>query len=85
MRLRVSVEVDEDFRERGLDLLDCEVVSREQDPNAPCYIYTLTAPSHAPDDAVEMSPIFSRAIDGTVTLLSYDWLRADGSHCERTV
>lgn len=77
--LPVSVELAEycDI-ESYLGMLPGRIIRREMDRFSLRWIYRMHVPD-APDGAATMSPTYCRRDDGTVTVQSIEWLRADGS------
>ncbi|MET9073852.1 hypothetical protein ABZX95_17130 [Streptomyces sp. NPDC004232] len=81
--LSVSVELAEICDvESCLAMLPGRIIRREKDLFSLTYIYRMYVPD-APDGAATMDPIFRRHDDGTVTVQSIEWLRADGSRITR--
>jgi hypothetical protein len=55
-----------------LDLLGATEISRRPDAQPGLTALTLTIPN-APDDATSIEPIFQKAADGTISVMSMGW------------
>lgn len=80
--LPVSVELAEYCAiDRYLVMLPGRIIRREMDRFSLRWIYRMYIPD-APDGAATMDPTFQRHADGSVSVQSIEWLRADGSRID---
>jgi hypothetical protein len=77
IQLRVSAELAEAV-EQHMHLIPGRLVRRDTVFGQPRFAYWMDMPD-APAGAAQMTPVFSRADDGTIGLLCVDWHDADGN------